>query len=90
MLTFFQRFVNKLCSECFSSSCKFEKKFQFIGAAVSKNSFINSYYRINKCLASYDVRIWQPSDCMDLFVIGYVFVCYSRKINVIKMMIVIV
>jgi len=30
----------------------------------------------------------QPSDCIDLFVIDYIFWCYSRKINMMMMMII--
>jgi len=29
---------------------------------------------------------WQPSDCIDLFVIDYIFLCYSQKINMMMMM----
>ena len=33
------------------------------------------------------VLLWQPSDCIDLFVIHYIL-CYSRKINTMMMVIV--
>ena len=32
------------------------------------------------------VLLWQPSDYFDLFVIDYIFLCYSRKINMTMMM----